>query len=217
MQLDEPISSPCGGSNDPKNILSSLLSVEEYPLLTGGITQTSEIWKVFEESACYLGFEFICKTILGTSDKKAASFRVPEQGRGGGKCFVEVPASSAIDQFAVNARRKKWIDIILKTAGTGLPEDDIAAALIIYLVKHNPNSLPVVGRACNILSLTTNDQMDPQTSAAMWHEANLPLRGQRVSIKQYIYAYILDYFSRKTHRGIDKPLCSTYSWKGHGR
>jgi hypothetical protein len=163
--------------------LANILSKDDYPILTGGSNKLSDVRKVFEESAQYLGFDFAVKAMEKSNE--AIVLTVPS--RGAPKTFVEVPKSSTIDRFNINAKRKRWIELVLKTAGKDLDDDHVAAAMVVYLIKNFPSAIPIA-MDCNLPILDLNDRMDPHTSAAMWHEANLPKRGQRV-IKRYIFAY----------------------------
>ena len=152
-----------------------------YPTLIGGCKKLSDIPKAMEESMRYLGhsdiFEFINKKKKG---------KVINDG---GNNYVKVPISSSDSKFRYNAKRLEWIQQILKTAGTDeLSEDEVAVCIMMFLVDRHPETLAMLGQKLKIPELLVNKRMDPFTSAAMWNEANVPLRGQR-AIKRYVHTY----------------------------
>ena len=73
-------------SNMPnRSTLPAVLLTKEFPLLTGGLKRISDIRKVLDEAARYLGLQDVLKAILEKSET-ASSIRVPKQG--GSKNFI---------------------------------------------------------------------------------------------------------------------------------
>ena len=88
-----------------------------------------------------------------------------------------------------NAHNKEWIDHLIKIAGSDkLSKDDVAADIMVYLIKQHPSALQKLGEMLQIPQLMVNNRMDAHTTAAMWNEANTTIRGQR-TINRYVYNY----------------------------
>ena len=103
---------------------------------------------------------------------------------------MSVPVSSNQQCFFLtNDYNKEWISHLLKTAGSDeLTEDDVAAGIMVYLIKQHPSALQKLGEMLQIPQLMVNNRMDAHTAAAMWNEANTTIRGQR-TINRYVYNY----------------------------
>ena len=204
----------------PPRRLAKVLKEEDinrYPTLINGCNNIDDIPKALEEAMHYCGHGHIWDVI---KDRKKAHVIRYERSDGKVDHYVRVPVTSSKKWFLSNHRSTPWIATMLRTAGSGdFSEDDVAACMIEYLIKHHPDVLDKVDR-----KYLLNARMDPLTSAAMWNEANVPKRGQRV-IKQYLYSHfgfwitaaekridaLTDHFTRPIH-GISKVDEKDISW-----
>ena len=59
--------------------------------------------------------------------------------------------------------------------------------VMVFLIKDHPKVLERVGENLKMTTLTANKRINPYIATAMWNEADITLRGQRV-IKKYIHS-----------------------------
>ena len=177
---------PSPKCRSPKKKLIKFKDQQKYPTLFNGCDTYADVPTALEEAFKYLGYESLWDTISG---KETAPVLTLKSKNGRHRKYVYVPVSSTQECFLSNANNKKWINHLIKTAGSDeLSEDDVAAIMMVYLIKHHPDALQVVAEKLKIPQLMVNRRMDPHTAAAMWNEANTTVRGQR-TINRYVFQY----------------------------
>ncbi len=91
--------------------------------------------------------------------------------------LVQVPVSGTYEGFRRTQKNARWLDILLAAGGT---EDENVSAewLLQYLADIYNDSF--VNAACNIGLLLHMKKKDAEAACALWEEANVSLRSQRI-------------------------------------
>jgi hypothetical protein len=89
----------------------------------------------------------------------------------------QVPSSSNFENFKRNAQATGWLQEVLTVAGVGSLEENAQ-----WTIQHlgDVYSDSFIAAACNLGVLLHSKKMDAESSCAMWEEANVALRGQRI-------------------------------------
>lgn len=100
--------------------------------------------------------------------------------------FVEVPKSSNMEQWVVNARKRQWLEKVLHLSTTGtMTSDEAAVCAIVAISKKHPGVFEAAGQRLGYPSLIQGP-MDVHTAASMWNKAGVSKNGQRI-IRRYIH------------------------------
>jgi hypothetical protein len=96
--------------------------------------------------------------------------------------LIRVPFGSNYYRFAQNARETKWIQAaILASAGEAEVAKEMAASfLLTYLGKKYEDAFAFSATKLGVRVLLKPKVMDAATGAAMWQEANCPVRVQHI-------------------------------------
>jgi ribosomal protein L35AE/L33A len=96
--------------------------------------------------------------------------------------LVHVPKSRTYSHFKRNAKRVKWIQDILAAATVNADQQNEAAEWLLQHLGENYHDC-FIHAAESLGVLLTSKKMDAYSACAMWEEANVPLRAQRVILR----------------------------------
>lgn len=182
------------------NTISQILDPAKYPTLVAGAKKLADLPKAYEETSKYLGFGKLWEAINLPTGQHGIS-PVPAQPIKGGrpKHFAEVPVSSTKERYAINAQSTNWVEVLLEaSAGKDLTNDDAAACMITYLMKHHPNALPDMFNA----AMDARHRMRLKTTQKSSFTLRVPL-GVTLAITLAITGEVLlRELRRRTHRAF---------------
>jgi hypothetical protein len=95
--------------------------------------------------------------------------------------LVHVSCSSNYEQFKRNARQFEWFENMMKVAVKGSDVNLAAEWVAKYIGEDYSESF--IGAGTNLGLLLQSNVMDAESACAMWEEANVPLRGQRIILR----------------------------------
>jgi hypothetical protein len=101
--------------------------------------------------------------------------------------LVSVPTSSNYNWFKKNVNRTKWVRKVLLAASNDDNEEVAARWLMQHLGYCYNDCFAEV--ACKLGLLLPPKVMDAETAAAMWEEANVPVRAQRIILRHIKEAF----------------------------
>jgi hypothetical protein len=101
--------------------------------------------------------------------------------------LVPVPTSSNYDWFKKNLNRTKWVRKLLLAASNN-DNEEVAARWLMQHLGYCYNDC-FVEVACKLGLLLPPKEMDAETAAAMWEEANVPVRAQRIILRHIKKAF----------------------------
>jgi len=94
--------------------------------------------------------------------------------------LLQVPSSSNFDNFKRNARATRWLQEVSTVAGVGSLEENAQWTIQHLGVVYSDS---FIAAACNLGVLLHSKKMDAESSCAMWEEANVALRGERIILR----------------------------------
>jgi hypothetical protein len=104
--------------------------------------------------------------------------------------LVQVPKSTTYSHFKWNAKRVKWVDDVLLAAARSGCQDEAAEWILWYLGEFHHDAL--ITSAYSLGILLRSKVMNAYSACAMWEEANVPLRAQRI-----ILCHLSNFFGQR--------------------
>ena len=134
----------------------------------------------------------ILRDIVSLSERTASKIlNFPLFNRSDVTCsLVNIPGSISYDRFKRNAKRKSWVDKLLVAASTSREKEESARWMLMHLGEHYNDIFADV--ACKHGLVLSGKVMDAESACAMWEEANVALRPQRI-----ILWHLASFFGRR--------------------
>ena len=125
--------------------------------------------------------------------------------------LVSIPASANYDRFKRNARKTGWVEKLLKAASkVNNGCQDMPVTWILRFLGDNYSDCFVY--SANELGLVLPSKiMDAATAAAMWEEANTPLRAQRIILRHLKFFWETNNCTRKPYSGPGRRWATSHN------
>jgi len=104
--------------------------------------------------------------------------------------LVQVPTSATYNQFKRNINRVKWFDDVLLAVAKSGSQEEAAEWIARFVGEYNHDAF--VSAASSIGIIVQSKVMDAHSACAMWEEANVPVRAQRVIVR-----HLKNFFGRR--------------------
>jgi hypothetical protein len=178
---------------------------EKEGMLSIGVTEDtlempSDVKMTDFPSLCKHGIPFskfsiqsLLRDIVSLSRKTGNAELLTFPSFNGRKCsLVQVPVSSNTYRFGRNAKETKWVRkaILASAGGAEELEESTAMYLLTYLGKNYEDAFAFAATKLGLL--LKPKKMDAEAAAAMWQEANCPVRAQRIILR-----HLFNFFGRR--------------------